>query len=492
MRRVMALTAAGVLALASIPLAQQAGAIQAAAGALGAENIRTLQYTGSGRQFSVGQPPTATEPWPPVELRNFSASIDYETGSQRLELLRFMGPVMPRGGGAPFSGEQRQVQVVSGTFAWNVPPAAGGQAAPAAQPQPAAVAERMLQIWSTPHGFLKAAMKNNATTRRASAGTEASFTVDGKYRVTGLINAQNQVTRVQTWIDNPVLGDMLVETTYSDYRDFGGVQFPAQIRQTQGGHPALELTVSSVQANPAVDIAVPDNVRTAAAPPPTVEAEILAEGVYHLRGGSHHSMAVDMGDHIVVIEAPQNDARSEAVIAEAKKLIPGKPIRFVVNTHVHFDHSGGLRTYVDEGATIVTQLANRAFYERAWANPRTVNPDRLAKSRRRASLQTVADQLVLKGAGSRTIELYVLRGNPHNEQTLVAWLPAEKVLFQSDMFNPPAPNAPIPPPSPTLTNFAENLRRLNIQPDRIAGGHGNRVATRADLDKLMGRAATAD
>ena len=194
-----------------------------------------------------------------------------------------------------------------------------------------------------------------------------------------------------------------------------------------------------------------------------------------------------MGDHVVVVEAPQNEARSELVIAETKKLIANKPIRMVVNTHLHFDHSGGLRRYVDEGATVVTHAANTGFYEKAWAGPRTLSPDRLATSDKKPAFQGVTDRTVLSGTNKRTIELHVLTGNPHNEQILVAWLPTERILFQSDMINPPAPNAQIPPPTPTITNFYDNLARLKIQPDRIVGGHGNRIATVADLNLLAGK-----
>ena len=107
-----------------------------------------------------------------------------------------------------------------------------------------------MEIWATPHGFLKAATANNATSQPADGGSEVSFTVDGKNKYIGRINAQNQVERVQTSIDNTVLGDTPVEITYSDYRDFDGVMFPARIVRTQGGHPVLDITVSKVAANP--------------------------------------------------------------------------------------------------------------------------------------------------------------------------------------------------------------------------------------------------
>jgi len=50
----------------------------------------------------------------------------------------------------------------------------------------------------------------------------------------GYINVNNEVVSVKTWIDNPVLGDTLVETNYSDYKDFDGVQFPRHIVSLPG------------------------------------------------------------------------------------------------------------------------------------------------------------------------------------------------------------------------------------------------------------------
>jgi glyoxylase-like metal-dependent hydrolase (beta-lactamase superfamily II) len=303
------------------------------------------------------------------------------------------------------------------------------------------------------------------------------------------INKLSQVDRVRAWVPNDVFGDMLIETTYSGYRNYNGIQFPSRIQQSQGGYPTLDLTVTAVEINPFISISVPDAVRNA--PPPaalTVASERVADGIYWITGGTHHSLAVDMGDHVVVIEAPQNEARSEAVMTETKKLIANKPIRMVVNTHLHFDHSGGLRRYAAEDATIVTHAANLAFYEKAWAAPRALAPDALAKAAgKKPVFQGVTDRTALTGSNKRTIELHVLQGNPHNEQILVAWLPAEKILFQSDMINPPAPNAQIPPPTPTIINFYDNLTRLKIQPDRIVGGHGNRIATIADLNLVAGK-----
>ena len=227
--------------------------------------------------------------------------------------------------------QQRPVQVVSGTHAWNMaaPPGAAPDTAPAPQPQPAAVEERTMEIWTTPHGFLKAAAANNATSQPADGGSDVSFTVGGKHKYVGRINAQNQVERVQTWIDNTVLGDTPVEITYSDYRDFNGVMFPAQDRadagRASGARPhGLGGHGESRRRHP-----VPDQVRSFTPPAVNVEVEKLADGVYYMKGGSHHSVAIDQRDHIVVVEAPQDEARSLAVIAKVKETIPNKPIRYL-------------------------------------------------------------------------------------------------------------------------------------------------------------------
>jgi glyoxylase-like metal-dependent hydrolase (beta-lactamase superfamily II) len=304
------------------------------------------------------------------------------------------------------------------------------------------------------------------------------------------MNAQNQVERVQTWIDNPVLGDTLVETAYSDYRSFGAFMFPAHIVRTQGGYPVLDITVSQAKANPAADITVPTEVRNFTPPPVKVDVQKLAEGIYYLTGGTHHSVAIDQRDHIVVVEAPQNEARSLAVIAKVKETIPNKPIRYLINTHVHFDHSGGLRTYVDEGATIVTHQVNQPYYEQAWAAPRTLNPDRLAQSKKSAKFETFTDKHVLTD-GNRSIEIYPIAGNGHNDAFAMVYLPGEKILVEADAYTPVAANAPPPAmPNPFSVNLNDNIQRLKLDVRQIAALHG-RAVTMADLRDAIGLKANA-
>jgi glyoxylase-like metal-dependent hydrolase (beta-lactamase superfamily II) len=333
---------------------------------------------------------------------------------------------------------------------------------------------------------------NNATLRQARGGTEVSFTVGGKYKMVGTVNAKGEVEKVQTWVDQPIVGDMLVETTYSGYKDFGGVTFPSRIVQTQDGFPALDITVTAVTANPAADIAVPENVRNAPPPAaPMVASEKLADGVFYLTGQTHHSLAVEMRDHIVVVDLPLNQARAEAVLAKAKELIPNKPVRYVVTSHHHWDHLGGIRAAMDEGATIVTHNSNKSFLERVAKTQHTLGPDRQAASRKSPKIQTVGDEGTLSD-GTRTIKLYRLQGYEHTGDMLITYLPKEKIVAEPDAFTPP-PQAGTPLISPAVIYakaLYDNIQRLKLDVQVIAPFHGNRKSDMAELARAAGVNAT--
>jgi glyoxylase-like metal-dependent hydrolase (beta-lactamase superfamily II) len=221
-----------------------------------------------------------------------------------------------------------------------------------------------------------------------------------------------------------------------------------------------------------------------------VTVEKLADGVYYVKGGSHHSIAIDQKDHVIVVEGPQNEARSSAVIAKVKETIPNKPIKYLINTHAHFDHSGGLRTYVDEGATIVTHEMNRPYYEQAWAAPRTLNPDRLAQSKRTATFETFTDKHVLTD-GNRAVEVYQIAGGGHNDAFAMVYLPREKILIEADAYTPAAADAPPPGmPNPFAVNLYDNIMKLKLDVRQIAALHGPRLTTLADLRAFIGQDVT--
>jgi glyoxylase-like metal-dependent hydrolase (beta-lactamase superfamily II) len=450
---------------------EAAGVLQRAASAMG--DPKSIRYAGEGTGFSYGQAFKPGTPWPKINVHSQIKTINYETASMRDEMTLSRGE--PKGGGGyPPVAQQRNDQFVSGEFAWNQGPAGP-------QPGPRFVTDRTHQLWITPHGVIKAALKNKAALKWQTEGGKsiaaASFTEPGKFTATAFINEDYLVERVESRFPDPVLGEATAVTRYSDYRDYGGVKFPSRIQQSQGGFPVLELAVKEVQPNAPADIQLPDAVRNAAE---RVTADKITEGVWHVAGGSHNSVAIEMGDHMVLVEAPLNDGRSGPVIETVNKLVPGKPIRFVINTHNHFDHAGGVRTAAAQGYTIITQAGNKAYYERAFATPSKLNPDRFAWSGKKPVFRTVDDKLVLDD-GTRTIEIHRITGGDHNDTFLMAYLPREKLLVEADVFTPGPPNSPPPAQAnPNHLTLVANLERLKLSVDRILPLHG-RVVPLADL-----------
>ncbi|HEY3432632.1 MAG TPA: MBL fold metallo-hydrolase [Rhodocyclaceae bacterium] len=459
-----------------------AQSLPGAAKSLNAESLNSIEFSGKGRWFQFGQAPAPKLPWPPFDVSKYVADINYATASAKVQITRQQ--VEEAGRLRPAPTTQWANQYVSGKTAWNLPVPNLPQNA---TPQPAAVEERLAEIWATPQGFIKAAQANNASIKPVKDGIEVTFTLDGKYRYVGKVNAKNQVEWVQSWIDTPVLGDTLVETRFSDYKDFGGIQFPAHIVRSEGGYPILDLNVDSVSVNPRVDITVPPEVASAKPAVVTVKCTKIGDGVFYLTGGTHHSVAIEERDHIVLVEAPLNEERSLALIEKLKEVIPGKPIKYLINTHAHFDHSGGLRTFVDAGSIIVTHKTNQAYYQKTFAAPHTLNPDRLEASKKVARFETFVGKDLLDD-GDRAIEIHTIAASAHNDAFALVYLPADKILIEADAFTPVAADAPLPAsPNPYSVNLYENIQKLKLDVKKIAALHGPRLVTIDDLRAAIGQ-----
>jgi glyoxylase-like metal-dependent hydrolase (beta-lactamase superfamily II) len=449
-------------------------ALETVAKALGATGLKSLEIQGGGTFFWAGQSYTAGTAWPQFNVRSFTRVVNYDTASLREEMVRTRALEPPKGGGPYVRGEHKAVAFLSGDHAWNV-------MGDAATPAPIALADRQFQLWSTPHGVIKAAMAGKGTIQ----GRVISFAVPGSFKATATLDSANLIERVDATMASPVLGDMPVTVSYADYRDFGGVKFPTKIRQTYGGFPALELTITEVKPNVAADIPVPDNVKQATNVYARVQSQKAADGVWYVTGGSHHSAVIEMKDYLIVAEGPLNDERALAVIKETRTLVPNKPIKYLVVSHHHFDHSGGARAFAGEGATLVTHDASRQYFERIVAAPATVSPDHLAKSGKKAAVEGVRDRKVLTD-GTRTVEIRHIAGIQHADDMLMVYLPKEKLLIQADAYTPPAPNtAPMSPPSPFNVSLAENITKQGLTVDQILPLHG-RIVPLAELHKAAG------
>ena len=484
-------------------------ALQAAAQTLGAANVESIEISGAGWYGQVGQSYTLDGDWPRFEVFDYTRMINFDDGTSREDLMRRRGSYPAVGGGPPFAGDQVITELVSGEYAWNLQ---GDRAVPQGRNYLDGVSHadfRQLDILLTPHGFLKAALESNDATAitipiagQSNGGlsqdgrivTVVSFTALGKYRVNGTINDENLIEVVSTWVPNPIYGDMLFEMRYTQYEDFDGVMFPTVLHEHQGdpvfnpAHNSLEIRVSDLRINPDEPaIVVPDEVRNAPAPVVSnIDSKELAYGVWRIAGGSHHSVLVEFNDFVAVIEAPLNEARSLAVIEEVGRLVPGKPIRYLVNTHHHFDHSGGLRTYLAQGATIVTHQGNREFYQDVAFLPglRSLEPDRLAMfypmftaSRRPAPIEGVNQKYVLSD-GDRTLDVYPVQGNAHTQTMVIAYLPDEKIIINADMYNPGVPVQSFR--LPNMRTLGANIERLKLDVEQHVGIHGQ-VGSHADF-----------
>jgi glyoxylase-like metal-dependent hydrolase (beta-lactamase superfamily II) len=433
-------------------------------------NPTTLQYSGTGMNAFFGQALTAGQEWPRRNLSSFTRTINYEQRSAR-DVLEFSQP--------QFGGQQQNTQV-NGDRAWTVGPNGPVPQLPAAE-------ERQLHIWLTPHGFVKGALASgNASLTRIGGTNTIAFTALGKYKVSGALDDQNRVAMVGTTIANPVLGDTAVVATYSNYKNFSGVQFPTRILIVQGGFPAWELDITSVTPGIALDLPVPENVAGASIPPVQVASTKIADGVYHVMGGSHHSVVVEFADYLAVAEAPLDERRSLAVIAEAKKLAPNKPIRYVLTTHHHFDHAGGLRTYVAEGATVVTHQSNVSYFEKSTVAPATLQPDAQSRSPKKPSFVGVSDKHVITD-GKQTIEVYATGGDSHTAEYTLIYLPGPGILVEGDAYSPGPPDAPPPAtPPPNAVALYNELQRLKLAVNTIAPIHGRGAVPLAELKRTIG------
>jgi len=466
--------AIALVSLAAIKAGAADSELQQIADALDVSTTKTFQFTANGTMYNLGGSRSPAAPWPRFFVKSFTRVYDFTAGTMRDDIMRMAAETTTVG------PEQTVVNVVSGELAWNV---AGKDTVP----RLSEASERAHQIVISPHGILRAAFANNsAVTKKTIEGrqmTIISFTDRGKHKVVAYANDQNAIERVESSYGHPVVGDIKVVTHYGPYRDFAGVKFPTKIIQYQDDKPTLNLTVTAVRANPAVDIQVPANIRNDPVP---VKIDKAADGVWYITGVSAYTVLIEMKDYLIVVEGPVGDLRSNAVMAEVKKLVPNKPIKYLVNTHHHFDHAAGIRTYAAEGITIVTHELNRPYFERAAANSWNLAPDRLAKSKKKPIFQTMGDNMVLTD-GTRSVELYQIVGNAHHDGIIMAYLRKEKLLIEADVFTPgPAGAEPPKVPNPNSVNLEANVRRLNIEVDRILPLHG-RIVPYSDLLAAIGK-----
>lgn len=477
------LRGAVIVAALALSACGKVNGIDVAAKNMNVADTNSIEIVGNGMWGWVGQQYSSATPWVQIPVSSYALTADYTAGASHVLMTRTEpteADDVDKAQNLAFRNEYFDFlrpyldEYQSGNLAWNV------MAPDRIRTRPDRVDERLAALRSTPHGFIKLALEHQAPFRKTSSGGETTFMV-GNQKYYGRFNAQGDLELVQTWIDYPVLGDMLIETQFDDYKLYDGVRYPSRITELSGGWPTLRLNVTSVRANVPVSILVPEVVKNYQEPPINIVSELVAPGVWHLRGG-HNVLLVEMADHLVFVEAKEAEDDTQAVIAKGKELAPGKPVRYVVSTHPHFDHAGGLRAYMAEGATLVAHANSVEFYQKAWSNPRTLNPDAMSRSNVEPKFLPVEDKVTLSD-GNRSIDVFAMRNAHHNDNMVMVYLPTEKVIWVTDIYWPSNPaNAPLRDfQVQGAAEFVDNLERVGIDVAKVVTGHGNRVGTKEEL-----------
>ena len=531
-KRLLLIAAFVGLSVATASAQDARAVLQASLKAMGGENLKTIQISGAGWSSQIGQTYGLDGDWPHFEVADYTRVIDYDAKWSREDYTRRQGSY-PTFGRVPMA-EQHVTAILSGNYAWDMQ---GTTPVPFTRMYLDGVPYnilRQLELALTPHGALKAGLAATDATAITTPivgpsdfglsqfgrkVTIVSFTLLGRYKMNVTVNDQNLVELVDTWFPNPVYGDMDYEMRYTQYKDFNGIKFPQLVHVHQGdprlnpAHNYYEFKITDVKGNvPVQTLPVPDAVRNATLAPVRAESQKLADGVWAVTGGTHNSMVVEFKDFVAVVEAPNNEARSLAVIAEANRLVPNKPIRYLVNTHHHFDHAGGLRTFLSQGTTIVTHETNKQYYLDImfYPAPRTLDPDRMAIyspmymiSRRPAPIETVggdtrATAPYVVTDGVRMLEVFhvqdmayelgdpSLRQGNHSQDMLIAYLPKEKILYNADLYSPPAQGAAVPAPTAATRTLHQNIVKLKLDVAQHVPTHG-RVGTNDEFMKMFAK-----
>ena len=487
--------------------------LAAAAAEIGEANLRCITFSGTGYSGAVGQTfeNAVNVDWPRIGgLANYTRTINWETGTSKETFDREPG-LSPASwkyglgwqGGTPTQTETRQTHIVNGDLAWHI----DGDGEPVAVP-PELAELYQLDLWLNPPGFIKAARLPGANPvafwrwEQIEKGRDGNvvapekmhvvaITMLGKYRVDATINSQNQIQRIKTTVSEPSLGDFNIEHESTEQMTFGGVKWPIawhshhgwddnwQFYRQSTGHNGYGGRFPKVQPNVCDDpVPVPP-----AAAQPTFPAQVtvteMANGVYSLGGGTANSYMVEFRDFVTVFEAPGNEERSLIVIEEIARLAPGKPIRWLISSHPHFDHIGGLRTYLHIGSTIVTHMSNLDFLNTDVLvyEPRTIKPDIVSlwpptELSEGYNYEAIQENYVITD-NSRILRVYYVQPLQHVAGMLMAYLPDEGIAFEADLFDTHEP--PRAAQLPAMRSLHNQVQRMGLDVTTVAPVHGEPV-----------------
>jgi glyoxylase-like metal-dependent hydrolase (beta-lactamase superfamily II) len=450
--------------------------VRDAAAALGGvdkiRDARTMTMEGGGEVFALGQNRTLDGPLLNWKVTGYRGAIDFEQLRWRDELTQT--PAFVTGWPDPAH--------VGAGYALHA--AYDLEEGEASSVDDFTTNDRYDALFHHPIGFLRAALSKDARLERArTEGDQHAVDLIAPFsseRITLYVDRESRLPRrivSKSHVDP--LGDVTLASTFDAFIDAesgasarsSGVKVPARITSLVDETVVSDLKITKAVVNPSPNVL--GDLRARATPArgtPMVIDEEVAPGIWYLTGEGHHSVVVEFADHLTLIEAPGR-TRTHYVIKKARELRPGKPLTQVINTHHHFDHSGGLREAIAEGLTVIAHEANRAFYERIAARPATLAQDAQQRQPKPLAIETVADTKVLSD-GTRRLEIYAIKDSPHCAAFLMVYFPKERLLVEADAYQPP-PRVGVPPRiHPFAANLLDNIRNRGLRVDRIVPIHG--------------------
>ncbi len=440
---------------------------ESAAQALGGkdkiEAIKSITIEGDGTNPNLGQNFT-----PEAELTNwkvteFKRVIDPANGRMRTTQRRVAD--------FPFAlaTDVRQNMAIDGDVGYNV-----NEEGKAQRIGEMAAKDRRVELLHHPITIVRAALDSGSklSNLRMEGGQQLIdiTTAKGDKLTLAVDGSTNLPVRVISMTDQPNLGDVTIETTFSNYEDVNGVKMPKHLVTKIDRWVQEDIMVSknTLDAD-AGGLAAPDAVKSAAVPVPppvVVTAEPVGKGIWWMAGsGNHRSVLFEFDDHMVLFEVPASEARSKAVIDKARTVVPNKPLTHVIVSHHHFDHEAGLRAAVAEGLTVITYKGNEAFFKELTSRPHTIVPDELQKSPKPLKIETMDDQLTLKDK-SMELRLYHVKDNSHTDTLIFGYVPRDKLLIQADFYDAGWTQFP------WADNMKKNVEGRGLQVDKDIPIHG--------------------
>jgi glyoxylase-like metal-dependent hydrolase (beta-lactamase superfamily II) len=501
-------------------------AVQALGGAEALGRVTTVATKGSVRQWEPEQSMAAGGEMRFACESTFEAVTDLGGGTTRVDWVRNFAYPAPR--------TFRYSEIVTADAGYVAGIDSNGRTKQSLESNPPAHSMSGLRLTATQRELLRTSpvllLEMQKHPERLSAGGDVmigNISYPGvDYRVgsqtfTVLFDRTTALpVRIRTLDYDNIWGDVPFDVALSEWAVVDGARIATTRTYELNGRKVAEVKLTETRLNTpaAADrFAIPEAFRTGAARPapddrvpyqwvirrqfigtyldsdaPSYDARgssglrfvELAPGVQHVTGGTHHSLLVEQRDRLIVFDAPVSDAHSKWVLDAAKAKYPGKPVKYLVLTHHHMDHAGGLRAYAAQGATLVVGRGTAAHYRRVLASPFTRNPDLTPRDLRHTPIVEVNEKYIL-GDGTREVDVFAIDPNPHADGLLIGYLPETRLGFATDIWSPGA--GPLPNKlNPALAALVAGVKRAGISPQRFAGGHGG-VADYAPLAALEGK-----